>query len=308
MFKAYEAMRDKWAIYDCYLSPGPIQFEGPGSDEINFMVMPPDMKQLERDTLAQEKAELEICKTNPLYRDPSLLSALSQARIKDLAAIPEQLQRGDVRMAAIKKYFPITEEARLLMEQQLPQLVKDSSSDYFVEMQDQLLTNKTYKATGDDVMNQLNEKLLATDKTAKQKIGLVYLGRQAAGANNVVDGLLRFAAGRGNTEIIGFMNGVEGLYSKNFSVLKEDDYKNYRNLGGIDFIGRGSDELRSKEQKKMAADACIALGLTGLVMVGATHTLTDAVFLADYFLAHKVDTRVIVAPCSVDGNIHHNYI
>lgn len=167
MFKAYEAMRDKWAIYDCYLSPGPIQFEGPGSDEINFMVMPPDMKQLERDTLAQEKAELEICKTNPLYRDPSLLSALSQARIKDLAAIPEQLQRGDVRMAAIKKYFPITEEARLLMEQQLPQLVKDSSSDYFVEMQDQLLTNKTYKATGDDVMNQLNEKLLATDKTAK---------------------------------------------------------------------------------------------------------------------------------------------
>lgn len=136
----------------------------------------------------------------------------------------------------------------------------------------------------------------------------MYLGRQAAGANNVVDGLLRFAAGRGNTEIIGFMNGVEGLYSKNFSVLKEDDYKNYRNLGGIDFIGRGSDELRSKEQKKMAADACIALGLTGLVMVGATHTLTDAVFLADYFLAHKVDTRVIVAPCSVDGNIHHNYI
>lgn len=43
MFKAYEAMRDKWAIYDCYLSPGPIQFEGPGSDEINFMVMPPNM-------------------------------------------------------------------------------------------------------------------------------------------------------------------------------------------------------------------------------------------------------------------------
>ena len=26
MFRAYEAVRDKWAVLDCYLSPGPIQF------------------------------------------------------------------------------------------------------------------------------------------------------------------------------------------------------------------------------------------------------------------------------------------
>lgn len=38
MFKAYEAVRDKWAILDCYKSPGPIQFSGAGSDAINFMV------------------------------------------------------------------------------------------------------------------------------------------------------------------------------------------------------------------------------------------------------------------------------
>ena len=38
MFKAYEAVRDKWAFLDCYSSPGPIQFRGAGSDAINFMV------------------------------------------------------------------------------------------------------------------------------------------------------------------------------------------------------------------------------------------------------------------------------
>lgn len=38
MFKAYAAVREKWAILDCYSSPGPIQFEGAGSDAINFMV------------------------------------------------------------------------------------------------------------------------------------------------------------------------------------------------------------------------------------------------------------------------------
>lgn len=32
MFKAYEAVRDKWALLDCYQSPGPIQFHGPSSD------------------------------------------------------------------------------------------------------------------------------------------------------------------------------------------------------------------------------------------------------------------------------------
>lgn len=43
-------------------------------------------------------------------------------------------------------------------------------------------------------------------------------------------------------------------------------------------------------------------------MVGATHTLTDGVYLANYFLAHKIKTKVIVIPCTVDGNIHHKYI
>lgn len=32
MFKSYEAVREKWAVLDCYQSPGPIQFKGPGSD------------------------------------------------------------------------------------------------------------------------------------------------------------------------------------------------------------------------------------------------------------------------------------
>jgi len=37
-FKAYEAVRKKWEYLDCYSSPGPIQFQGAGSDDNNFMV------------------------------------------------------------------------------------------------------------------------------------------------------------------------------------------------------------------------------------------------------------------------------
>lgn len=44
------------------------------------------------------------------------------------------------------------------------------------------------------------------------------------------------------------------------------------------------------------------------MLVGATHTLTDGAYLANYFLNKKIDTRVVVIPTTVDGNIHHKYI
>jgi len=50
MFKAYEAVRDKWAFLDCYSSPGPIKFKGAASDELNFMVLPPVIADLVSET------------------------------------------------------------------------------------------------------------------------------------------------------------------------------------------------------------------------------------------------------------------
>jgi len=44
------------------------------------------------------------------------------------------------------------------------------------------------------------------------------------------------------------------------------------------------------------------------VLVGATSTLTDAVYLANYLIKQESDTRVIVVPASVDGNIHHKFV
>lgn len=59
MFKAYEAVRDRWAYLDCYVSPGPIQFAGAASDELNFMVQPPDIAELVRQTDMVEALEQE---------------------------------------------------------------------------------------------------------------------------------------------------------------------------------------------------------------------------------------------------------
>lgn len=92
-----------------------------------------------------------------------------------------------------------------------------------------------------------------------------------------------------------------------FEEMTRDNYSNYVNLGGYDYIGRGSDVLRTPEQKAKALEVCNGLGLTGLVFVGATGAMTDACHLAEYFEANNCGTRIVTIPATVDGNIHHLY-
>lgn len=66
--------------------------------------------------------------------------------------------------------------------------------------------------------------------------------------------------------------------------MTADKFKNFKNLGGIDFIGRGPDQLRLAEERRRAAETCRKLKLNGLILVGATEALTDGVNLAQYFV------------------------
>ena len=40
-------------------------------------------------------------------------------------------------------------------------------------------------------------------------------------------------------------------------------------------------------------------------MIGASHTLTDAALVSEYFLNQEVATRVVGVPCTLDGNVDH---
>jgi len=73
------------------------------------------------------------------------------------------------------------------------------------------------------------------------------LGRQAPGVNNVVDGLIRFQQNQQQkVELFGFINGVLGLLNNDYEVMTRETFQNYVNLGGIDYIGRGPDEIRTE--------------------------------------------------------------
>lgn len=90
--------------------------------------------------------------------------------------------------------------------------------------------------------------------------------------------------------------------------ITEDTFKPFRNLGGYDYLRRSLDILRTPEQIQRTEKFCKELKLTGLILVGATHSLSDATYLSEYFLSKNVPTRVIGIPATVDGNIHHGYI
>jgi 6-phosphofructokinase 1 len=58
----------------------------------------------------------------------------------------------------------------------------------------------------------------------------------------------------------------------------------------------------------MIGESVIRHGITGIVMAGATHTLTDAASLSEYFLRNGINTKVVVIPVTLDGNIRHNFL
>jgi hypothetical protein len=109
IFKAYVAVREKWALLDCYRSPGPIQFKGPYSDAVNFLVSPPNLEELVKETLDHENYEKNHSSMSIFHRHISNLSELSAARIKDIPQIPETLESNNYALVGIKKYKPFTQ-------------------------------------------------------------------------------------------------------------------------------------------------------------------------------------------------------
>lgn len=76
MFKSYAAVRDRWALLDCYQSPGPIQFRGPSSDAGCYLVTPPSIDQLIKET--DEHERFELSRDNAaVRRDVNNMSELS---------------------------------------------------------------------------------------------------------------------------------------------------------------------------------------------------------------------------------------
>lgn len=276
-FLQYEKVRNHWAVNDCFRCPGSIQFAGVGEDRKNFLVKPPTDEEI------NSPADEAYANGSYAPKHSHNMCDLQLARTEDEVPMPAIFANGlrGVRPEFGDRLEPATEEARGKVEQQLPNVWDSKHASKFVKLTDGI-----------------------TDSTALN-IGVLFLGRQAPGGHNVIDGLLSALSSVEGSKVIGFKNGAEGLIKNEFLEITPEVFKLFRNQGGFDILGRSIDSLRSPEELAGAKTACATHNLHGLVLIGASHTLTDAAYLTEYFLANAVSTCVVGVPVTIDGNIDH---
>lgn len=107
--------------------------------------------------------------------------------------------------------------------------------------------------------------------------------------------------------LVGFQNGIKGLVDDHLVPITEEAFAPYRNLGGYDYLGKSQERVEVAHYQ-LLAESMSRHRIDGLILVGATHTLTDGARLSQFFFEQNVDTRVVVVPATLDGNIRHQYL
>lgn len=177
-------------------------------------------------------------------------------------------------------------------------------STHFVEIQDKAIVSE-----GHVDFKYMDEYFDNIDKSSLKptSYAVLYLGHCAPGGNNIIDGLLKYKQFKRNTTLLGFVNGTEGVKKDCLQVIDEESFAPYRNMGGYDFLGRDQEVLDPADFPKVA-ESCKRHNIDGLILVGATKTLTDTAKLSEYFLQNQVPTNVVCCPATLDGNIRHGYL
>ncbi|KAL0366526.1 UNVERIFIED_CONTAM: Pyrophosphate--fructose 6-phosphate 1-phosphotransferase subunit alpha [Sesamum radiatum] len=147
------------------------------------------------------------------------------------------------------------------------------------------------------------------------RVGVVFCGRQSPGGHNVVWGLLE-ALKIHNPEsvLLGFLGGSEGLFAQKTLEVTDEILATYKNQGGYDLLGRTKDQIRTTEQVNAALNACTALKLDALVIIGGVTSNTDAAQLAETF-AKEVPyqvygkfLQVVGIPVTLNGDLKNQFV
>jgi len=144
----------------------------------------------------------------------------------------------------------------------------------------------------------------SASSTSPLKIGVVLSGGQAPGGHNVISGIFDYIKKVSpQSEMIGFLNGPQGIYNGEYCKIDTYLVDPYRNSGGFDMIGSGRHKIEKPEHFKSSMETCTALDLDGLVVIGGDDSNTNGAVLAEYFEANNCKTKVCGAPKTIDGDL-----
>lgn len=294
IFKFFSEERGKWALGDYYCPPGPIQFEKPG--RCPFLVLPPSKAEF----YLENQKKIYNPAHKPYYPvDPSInLGILGLEKAKEPKCLPSFLANGNYDVYLGGKLDYIDEETKNSITKSFPHVQNVKNSSRYVEI----------VAKGHVNRSAISEEFLQLKREKKGlKLGVMFSGRQAPGGHAIIEGLLTFTEKNAGV-LYGFVDGTKGLLEGNAIVVSEENFEFYKSQGGYHFLGRSFDKLRNLEECVKAHETLKKMGIDGLVMIGASHTLTDALIFTDFLLKEKSNISVVAVPASIDNNVAHNLI
>lgn len=136
------------------------------------------------------------------------------------------------------------------------------------------------------------------------RAGVILSGGQAAGGHNVIAGLFDgLKKANPASVLLGFLGGPSGLVDCKYLEITKEIVDKYRNTGGFDMIGSGRTKIETEEQIAASVAAVKKLKLDAILIIGGDDSNTNAAMLAEHFAEAKLNTKVIGAPKTIDGDL-----
>jgi len=129
-----------------------------------------------------------------------------------------------------------------------------------------------------------------------QRIGILTSGGDAPGMNPAIRAIVR-AASEDNITCIGIRRGYAGLINGDVFEIAGSDVDGISRRGGTILYTARSDEFRTEEGVKKAAQVCKYLGIDGLITIGGDGTFRGAQALSHHGI------RVVGIPATIDNDM-----
>ncbi len=140
--------------------------------------------------------------------------------------------------------------------------------------------------------------------TRPLRIGVLFSGGPASGGHNVVVGLYDAIKEMSPaSEVIGFMDGPDGLLKGNAEVLTKEKIDSVRNQGGFYLLGTSRTKFEKEEDLKKASATIKKFDLDGMLIIGGDDSNTNAAHLADHLKKDGSKAVVVGIPKTIDGDL-----
>lgn len=134
------------------------------------------------------------------------------------------------------------------------------------------------------------------DKGKIKRIGVLTSGGDAPGMNAAVRSVVRSASSFG-IECLGIRRGYNGLISGDIEKLGPESVSRIINRGGTVLYTARSEEFRTEQGRKKAAEVCRLFGIDGLVAIGGDGTFRGLLEFSKYGIS------TVGVPATIDNDI-----